>query len=661
MNLKSKIISGLNQGLKLIPTNNKKQPIVRSWKNGVDVKEVQKLNYVEGIAIATGDDLECIDFDLKYDLEGGLYESYIEEVKSYSKDLYDSMVIQTTINKGFHWFYKCKDLEDGNSKLARREATEEEKSKGEKVKVLLETRGVGGYVLIHPSNGYSFIQGRISTVSYISKLDRDFLISLARSYNTYRDDRKEVIVNNATIKTAFDDYDEKVSSEDTIGLLTNNGWKEVRRSGDRVMLLRPGSSDAKHSGYYELDKERFSVFSTSTDFEPETRYKKSAVYCVLEHGGDFKLAAKSLYKLGYGVTVEVKTDVKIEEIKEDELENYAVPYSEIWGVVDDWYDGKIEIGLKTNMPRVDEFFRYRKKSLYTITAGTNIGKTTVTQFLQVLGSKLHGLKWLIFAAENSEDDYAETALSFYLNDNPKEVKKNDKKKHDEGRAFIEEHFIFLKDVRSVDKALQVAKAFYIKHNIYALFIDPINSVAPRENQDNWDYSEAITASRNIINFRKSYCSVWISQHPRIGKQREKGMPNTTDGEFGVFANKADISIVFDRDKGAVDANKTEMKIDKVRSKKLGCNITPDDHYIELYYQKYWFDLSAPVFNQNGTVTRQHYRNPLSTKSGSVKEISESEYINQKIEPIENIKDAFDEAVVSKPEVPWTVDDDDVPF
>lgn len=655
MNLKETIKKGISQGLKLIPTDNNKRPVVRSWKNGVSVSDINNTNNIKGIAVATGNGLECIDFDLKYDLTGDLYERYSSEVKSYSKELYESMVIQTTVNNGYHWFYNCDDLSDGNSKLARREANEEEKSKGEKVKVLLETRGIGGYVMIQPTKGYKMIQGKISNVSKISKLDRDFLMSLARSYNEYRDERKEVIVENITTTTAFDDYDVKVSSEDTITLLKNHGWSEVRRSGDRVMMLRAGSSSAKHSAYYELDKDRFSVFSTSTEFEPETRYKKSAVYTVLEHGGDFKKSASKLYSLGYGVSEELIVELdKKNEVDVDELDKYVVPYSNIWSVVDDWYDGNIETGLVTGMPQVDEFFVFRRKSLYTITANTNIGKTTVTQFFQVLGSKKHGLKWLIYAAENSEDDYAESLLSFYLGDNPKDVKSRNKILHDKGREFIEEHFFFLKDVRSVEKSLKVAKAFCSKYDIYALFIDPINSVAPRDNQDNWDYSEAITASRKIVDFRREYCSVWISQHPRIGKQREKGMPSTTDGEFGVFANKADVSIVFNRDKGLVDNNKTEMKIDKVRSKRLGCNITPDDHYIELEYHKYWFNFSAPLFYSNGTVGREYYKNPINpTKDGS-------NYIPNQIKPIENVADAFDDIVKAPVDFP-DINEDEVPF
>ena len=659
MDLKSKILVGLTKGMKLIPTNNKKQPIVRSWKNGVSVIEVGALNKVDGIAIATGDNLECIDFDLKYDLTGKLYDNYVSEVKMYSEELYNSMVIQTTVNKGYHWFYKCEGLTDGNTKLARREANDEEKEKGDKVKVLLETRGCNGYVMIQPTKGYCFTQGRVSEANTISKVDRDFLMSLAKSYDTYRTKTTESTLKPSVIeKTAFDDYNERFSSEDTIDLLISHGWREVGRQSDKVLMLRAGSTDSKHSGHYNLSEERFSVFSTSTDFEPETRHNKAAVFCVLECGGDFKLAAKKLYELGYGTKTELdhsKKEVVQEEVNEDDLSKYTVPYSDIWDIVDNWYDGKIEIGLKTGMPKVDNFFRYRKNSLYTITAGTNIGKTTVTQFLQVLGSKLHGLKWLIFAAENSEDDYAETLLSFYLQANPKIVKEQDRKRHDEGRLFIEKHFIFLKDVRSVDRALMVAKAFSLKHDIYALFIDPINSVAPRDNQDNWDYSEAVTASRNIVNFRKEYCAVWISQHPRIGKQRDKGMPSTTDGEFGVFANKADVSLVFDRDKGALDANKTEMKIDKVRSKKLGCNTTPDNQYIELYYQQYWFDMSAPVFEKNGTVTREYYRNPLGSDLKADSENSVFDDFEKDVPlPTVNPASAFGDIIeeVSQDEVPF---------
>ncbi len=609
MDLKEIILIGLKKGLKLIPTNDNKRPIVRGWKNGVDIQEVEQLSKVDGIAIQTGNDLELIDFDLKYDVTGELYEMYKNHVIDYSKELFDKMIIQTTVNQGFHWFYKNKGYTDGNLKLARREATEEEKTKGDKVKVLIETRGNGGYVMIYPTKGYKFIQGDLKTVSYISDADREFLFNLAKSFNSYKDFKKDFEYENVTTKTAFDDYDQKVSDEETIDLLKSHGWKEAGRSADRVSMLRPGETKTAHSGYYELDKHRFSVFSTSTEFESETRYKNSAVYCVLNHNSDWREGAKALYDAGYGEQTKVEKQ-NAPKIKEEDISKYLENYESIWNLVENWYDGKTEIVYDTGMEVVDNFFSYRKKSLYTITSITNVGKTTIVQYLQILGAARHGLKWLIFAAENSPDDYAEVLLGFYLQDNPKEVRKYNPEKYSKGKKFIEEHFYFLNNCKSLDLALSIAKVFYEKKDIYGLFVDPINSVQPTNEIESWDYPSTVTASRNVVNFRKNYCSVWISQHPTIGKQRENVMPSTTDGEMGAWASKADVSIVLHREKLALDNNITHLKIDKVRSKKLGCKITPEENLIHLHYKQYTFDVSAPKFHSNGTVERVTYRNPL---------------------------------------------------
>jgi len=465
--------------------------------------------------------------------------------------------------------------------------------------------------MIQPTQGYKFIQGNIKTINYITLCERNVVLNLARSYNSYGNVPNDFKSPLNGYTTAFDDYDEKVNYEETINLLKSNGWKEVYRTTDKITMLRPGDTKSKSSGNYEISKDRFSVFSTSTEFETETRYKKSAVYCILNHNGDWKEGAKELYNLGYGVEADkVINKPKTTAVNVNEIGKYIENYKNIWESVENWYDGKVEVGLPTGMEYVDTFFNYRKNALYTITAITSVGKTTIVQYLQVLGSVKHGLKWLIFAAENSPDDYAEVILGFYLKGNPKDFRMYDINKYNEGKKFIEDHFFFLNNCKSLDTALSLAKIFHKKHDIYALFVDPINSVQPTDNIESWDYPSTITAGRNVINFRKNYCSVWISQHPVISKQRENTMPNTTDGEMGAWASKADVSIVLHRDKNAVDSNLTFMKIDKVRSSKLGCSITPEDNYIHLNYNKYTFDISAPKFNENGTVNRLTYKNPI---------------------------------------------------
>ena len=80
--------------------------------------------------------------------------------------------VEKTPGGGYHWFTRCAEI-SGNAKLARRpKRPEEMKEPGAKVKVLIETRGEGGYVVaapsdgtVHPSGGaYTLLRGGVWTI-----------------------------------------------------------------------------------------------------------------------------------------------------------------------------------------------------------------------------------------------------------------------------------------------------------------------------------------------------------------------------------------------------------------------------------------------------------------------------------------------------------------
>ena len=70
--------------------------------------------------------------------------------------LISRLVHETSMNGGHHLVYRCKTIE-GSRKLARRPATEQEllHNPKDKSRVLLETRGTGGYFVSYPSHGVS--------------------------------------------------------------------------------------------------------------------------------------------------------------------------------------------------------------------------------------------------------------------------------------------------------------------------------------------------------------------------------------------------------------------------------------------------------------------------------------------------------------------------
>ena len=74
-----------------------------------------------------------------------------------------------------------------------------------------------------------------------------------------------------------------------------SGQAELRED----FFLRPGSG-AEHSGSWNISMGLFSVFSVNTPFLVQKGYKLSAVFSILESGGDFKLAARKLLDMGFG-------------------------------------------------------------------------------------------------------------------------------------------------------------------------------------------------------------------------------------------------------------------------------------------------------------------------------------------------------------------------
>lgn len=252
------------------------------------------------IAGSVSGNIEMIDFDLKYDITGCLYDNYCQMVRDHDEHLLDKLVIQKTQNNGFHFFYKCEVI-DKNLKLARRPATIEEQGKGEKIKVLIETRGEGGYVLVAPSKGYQIVQGDIFNIPTITVEERSLLFECAKNFNEMMDvfsPKKSDTPKNPDDLTAFDDYNKR---GDVDALLQKHGWTLVRSKKDKAYYKRPGTSDSKTSGNFDHEKNWFSVFSTSTEFKEETAYLPYSVYAILEHKGNFTKAAAALYRQGYGI------------------------------------------------------------------------------------------------------------------------------------------------------------------------------------------------------------------------------------------------------------------------------------------------------------------------------------------------------------------------
>ena len=304
----------LASGLSVTLTDNRKVSLL-NWKNFQSRLATQdelqsKADKAQGIAIICGaisGNLEVIDIDTKYDLTGKLFDTLMEALG----DLADLLVIARTKSGGYHLYYRC-DTIQGNQKLARRPVSEAEAADNPHVKVmvLIETRGEGGYVVAPPTDGYSWIHNSWQDIGTISTNVRDEIFEICRSFNEYLEE--PVILKKSDAESGFgvspiDDYNGR---GDVLALLQKHGWKPIRTTGDRTYLRRPGK-DEGISGDFLHSKRWFSVFTTSSQFEPTKAYYPSAVYAVLECKGDFNEAVKRLASEGYGEDISTHTRKKI--------------------------------------------------------------------------------------------------------------------------------------------------------------------------------------------------------------------------------------------------------------------------------------------------------------------------------------------------------------
>jgi hypothetical protein len=343
------------KNLSVIVINDRKQA-VSSWKEAQQkpltenqIEEDLKRSNAAGIAAVCGavsGNLEVLDIDCKYDLTGKLHELLFQFIKENDPELFDRLLIFQTPTKGYHIYYRCEYIQ-GNQKLAFRPTTEQEREEtykktfeaeiakgtdeetsvkraqkakqGDKKRVLIETRGEAGYVAALPTPGYSVYQK--NDIPVISTDDRDFLISLCRSFNECIEETVQPKASKGTENgyavTPWDDYNNRCTSDDISDLLAGDGWTIVRKTGSHIYLRRPGKTKGV-SADIETGKKRFRCHSTSSDFDTEHAYTPSGVLTQVQFSGDFKKCLVWLSEKGYGIRAEPAKE------KKEKLEAVAI-------------------------------------------------------------------------------------------------------------------------------------------------------------------------------------------------------------------------------------------------------------------------------------------------------------------------------------------------
>lgn len=630
--------NGLNEieGIQVIPVDANKRPIPKGWQNAITKYD---LSNVAGVGLVCGmpsGNVQAIDFDLKYDLTGKLIDSYKKLVHSVNDTLLAKVVVQKTRSNGFHFIFRCADI-SGNKKLANRETTEQEKadtykmsydasvlagkddagakkiaekaSKNDKVRVLIETRETGGQIVISPSIGYEFVFGDLCSISEITPEERDTLHSIARQFNTVQD---EIVVprNTGTIKTKglspFDDYNERA---DVVGFLEGHGWKVVGSKGSKTLMLRPGQTTAQHSGNYDHTKKWFSVFTTSTEFDPQKAYLPYAVFAKLECADNFSDTAKKLLDMGFGERDEPKPKEKYQSTRqipsrvnlEDNDLSFLATENDYGEYLNKVRSGTLEMGLTTGIPSLDKHFLHKEGNLVMTNGIDNTGKSVVTWYLYLLAAMYHGWHGIIFSSENTLGAFMRKMIQFYWGKPLYGAYKMNDMEYDIAKKFIEKHFKLIKaeeDLYNYKDIMNMVRKSRVQMP-YLNFgmIDPYNSLKV----DLTGFSKLSTheyhyeALSEIKAFGQKNKFGWVINNHAVTsalrtKDAEKKYPvaprkEDTEGG-GKFANKTDDFITVHRVTGhPTDWMVTEIHVRKIKDTETGGRPTAFDVPIKLEMYK----------------------------------------------------------------------------
>ena len=344
MNLLAEALAWWNRGYTPLPVkpDGSKAPAVTTWKQHQDTRP-DAATIVQWFAVdhdglglvcgAASGGLVMIEFEGRAITEGLLDAATTAFADHDALDVWERLTrgyAEQTPAGGLHLYARINGTVPGNTRLARRPSTPEELAAhpGQRVQVLVETRGQGGFTVIAPSAGrthptgkaWTITAGRPDTIPTLTGDELDLVCAVLNTLDqmpalggTPPEQRTRTQAAGAGIRPG-DDYNQRTTWTD---LLTPRGWTLAWTRGRLCGWTRPGKHprDGISATTGRNDADNLYVFSSSTEFEPETPYDKFGAYALLEHGGNIAAAAKALAEAGYGSTPAPDPDpVRVEDL-----------------------------------------------------------------------------------------------------------------------------------------------------------------------------------------------------------------------------------------------------------------------------------------------------------------------------------------------------------
>jgi hypothetical protein len=173
----------------------------------------------------------------------------------------------------------------------------------------VDIKADGGYIVAPPSRHASGRQYEWEASSHpdnvaIAPLPAWFPLheDLDEDLSNDQTSRVHSYTSEAGDDSPGDDFNHRATVEDIRAILTRHGWTLDEHRNGIDYLCRPGKTGRSHSATLgAVAPTVFYCFSTNGHpFQARRGYKPFSVYGLLEHGGDFRAAAKALADAGYG-------------------------------------------------------------------------------------------------------------------------------------------------------------------------------------------------------------------------------------------------------------------------------------------------------------------------------------------------------------------------
>ena len=338
--------------------------------------------------------------------------------------------------------------------------------------------------------------------------------------------------------------------------------------------------------------------------------------------------------------------INIEDENNDfDYKKYIDKKEDVKKRLNDYLTGKIKRGYGIKLPLLDSVIVCKSNEMFACVGKKGRGKTTIQQILFLMWAMVHDLVFVLCLQENENALAFKDLLGYLLGDNPKEVLKNNPELHKKAVEWINNHFVFLKDIDDFKQATEVTEGL-IKSGVkvQALFLDPVNTIDSGWYNTGNTWQDDKKTAKKLLKFAKDVCSLFLSQHPTMTAQRSSEDVTSYNAEGGHFLNKSDFTWVINRDNGS---NQNRITVDNVRNKYTGGGITHPDSPLILHWFPYTIDIEHDGEYEKNIIQKIRKRfNPL-------KENFEDDFSEEKKElPKINALEAFGDNNEGEKDVPF---------